>query len=610
MVVNIDVLNLDISSFKKVVEYINKNNKLIVGTGSESAFETLKEHWKKKENGFVPEDSAELVMIIKKELKNFIQFRELQAELKKFASLCEIYYTKDEDTFEAFQAVMQNKTPLDGNIIMRLYEKTFGSLLNTAEYEEIHKKTNGNTLYQLFGFESDSHIYTRINLKTKLDKEEFGKDAFLSRNGKWEDLKLFANVLKDDPSKEKYDAYYRFLMCKKILKDVYRQNKSLVSYKYLEVVSKLEKYKICNNSEEAKIVIGSFCDEIGLTWKFTTPEKVKEDEDRIRGLRIRIEEKVNQLKTRQKEFESSLSGIGNEIDTLQKDVDSEINKMSSVIKTLKSSSEAIYEEEDKLKVLEQQIADLQKLKQKIKEVESFRDETQKNIAKEVKNADNKQEEITFDNVQAILNEVTAKEGEINKLFNEFIGKYNNEIIKVVQEGFRNAKSKFYNTEREINAERERVKKKISEARTNLKKYTKPITKRFVWIQILLLITFVVIYIPLFTDKKLEFVFFCLNAVGFIGYVIYVSWQFNKYNQVVETINESPNKKEEYRSPAKLIGNIIWACIFFVLVQFCFLVYKYIDFSTGTFSFPSLSMMIIIIFVAIFLISRNKNKNKL
>lgn len=202
MAVNIDVLNIDIIAFKKAVEYINKNKKLIAGTGSESAFDTLKEHWKKKENGFVPEDSSELVAIIKNELKKFIQYRELQVELKNFASLCEIYYTKDKDTFEAFQAVMQNKTPLDSSIILRLYIKIFGSLQNTAEYEEIHKKTNGNTLYQLFGFEPDSYIYTRITLKTKLDKEEFSKDAFLNTKGKLEDLMLFANILKDDQSKK------------------------------------------------------------------------------------------------------------------------------------------------------------------------------------------------------------------------------------------------------------------------------------------------------------------------------------------------------------------------------------------------------------------------
>ena len=356
-------------------------------------------------------------------------------------------------------------------------------------------------------------------------------------------------------------------MCKKILKDVYRQNKSLVSYKYLDVVSELLKYKICNNGEQAKIVIGSFCDEIGLTWKFTTPEKVKEDEDRIRAIRIRIEEKVNQLKAGKKELESSLDRIGKVMKTLLLDIDSEINKMSSAIKTLKSSSEAIYKEEDNLKVLGQQVADLQKLRRKIEEVKSSCNETQKNIAKEVENAE--QKEITLDNVQVILNEVTTKEGVINKLFNEFIGKYNNEIIKVVQDGFRNAKSRFYNTESEINAEREQIKDKISKEKKQL---TKPITRNFVLSQVGLLIVFFFIYVPFISQstanlEKSALKFFCLNSIGLVCYIYLVIKQFNKYNQMqFELLKE----KEDYRSDGNLISSIIFACISFAFFQFILL----------------------------------------
>ena len=541
-----------IDTKKNLLTFVNENNKY------ETSYNILRTHW--QNDDFEPAEMKKSIEEIRTNRKCFKTTEgNLYSALGEFTDSCEFLYTTDDDTFEAFQAIMQNKTPLDGSIILRLYEKIFASLQNTAEYEEIHKKTNGTNLYQLFGFEPDSTIYTINKLKVLLEDEgEFNKDGYISKKGKWKDLKFFANVLKDKQSKENYDTYYRFLMCKTILRGVLRRNKNLVSYKYLEVVSELEKYKICNNSEQAKIVIGSFCDEIGLTWKFTTPEIVKKDEDRIRGLRIRIEEKVNQLKTRKKELESSLSGRGNEIDTLQKDIDSEINKMSSAIKTLKSSSKAIYKEDDKFEVLEQQVADLQKLKKKIKEVESFRDETQKNIAKEVKNADNKQEEITFDNVQAILNEVTAKEGVINKLFNEFIGKYNNEIIKVVQDGFRNAKSRFYNTEREINAEREQVKKKISEARKNLNKYTKPITKWFVRLQIgLFLLNFLLHW---------ECIYFSLNLTFFIWYIIGVSRQFNKYNQAVFALKDISTEKVKYHSKAKFIWSITWVALFFVSVQ--------------------------------------------
>ena len=559
-----------IDAKKNLLTFVNENNKY------ETSYNTLRNHW--QNGGFEPAEMKEYAEEIRTNRKCFRTAEgQLYNALGEFADSCDFLYTTDEDTFDAFQAVIQNKTPLDSSIILQLYEKIFGSLQNTAEYEEIHKKTNGNSLYQFFGFEPDSTVYTINNLKAKLESEEdFNRDGYISKKGSWKDLKLFANVLKNKQSKENYDAYYRFLRCKTILKDVYKQKKSLVSYKYLEVVSELVKYNICNNGEQAKIVIGYFCDEIGLTWKFTTPEKVKEDEERIRGIRIRIEEKVNLLKVRQKEIESSLSGIGYEINTLLKEIDSEINKMSSATKTLKSSSEAIYKEEDKLKVLEQQVADLQKLKQEIKEIENSRNETKKNIAKEIKNADDKQEEITFDNVQTILNEVTAKEGVINKLLADFTNKYNKEIKTDVQEGFRNVKSKFYNTEREIIKNREDVNDKSQNKQKKLKKDLEKqsfsITGSFIGLQIGIFLVFLFVR-NVIEISNVEFVFFSLNTIGFVLYIILVSRQFNKYNQVVETINENSDKKEKYHFSSRLIKNIIWASIFFVSLQF-FVLIKY------------------------------------
>jgi len=630
MAVDINMLNMHITAFKKAVKFVNENKKEIEGTPVEAAFDTLKDHWRR--GNFEPTEMAELIAVIKKNLKLFSVNRDFQAELKSFSSNCEIYYTQDEDKFDAFQAVMQNKTPLDASIILRLYEKIFGSLQNTVEYEEIHKKTNGNTLYQLFGFEPDSTVYKINKLRVLLeDKGEFSKDV-ISKKGKWEDLKLFANVLKDQQSKDNYDAYYRFLRCKKILKGVHSCHKNLVSKNYIETVGELEKYKICQNSGEAAQLLTGFCTEIGLQCIPITAEQFAEQEKRIEGLRKRIEEKVNQLKDRQKNIESSLNGMEKEMDTLLSDIDSEISKMSSILKTLKNSTEAIYKESHKLKVLEQQVADLQKLKRKIKEVESSCNETKKNIAKEVKNADDKQEEITFDNVQAILNEVNDKEKIINKLFADFTNKYNKEIKTDVQEGFRNAKSKFYNTEREITTNRETLKNRAKVLNTEINQQNKPITARFIIIQIILLLLGSIIFlisnsgltVPDWFSKIVSIIFY-LNIILLILYIIFVCKQFRNYNsKVAESYNYDDfvykpkdkkkiyiinkktgkrsygvwifvfypgcglplpfvimyfrwhnaqevilNDKVKYYTQGRLIWNIIRFSIFFVLTQTCF-----------------------------------------
>jgi hypothetical protein len=615
MAVDLIMLKTHIAEFKEHIKHINEKKNVIldIDVELESAFDTLKDHW--RTGGFEPKEMSENVDIIKRYLKT--NDKDLNTALKKFSSYCEIYYIQDEDKFEAFQAIMQNKKPLDNSIIQRIYVKEFGNLPEFTYFDEIHKKTNGNTIYELFNFEPDTFTF-RVLRTIVNDKDEFRKHP-LSKKGKWEDFNLFANILKDEKIRETYDSYYRFLRCKKIFKVVHRRNKNLVSKDYIDVVGELEKYQICEDSKRAEDLIIRFCKEIGLTCIPTTSQQVAEDERRTEYTRKRIEETINQLKKKQKELESSLYGIGKETDSLFSSIDTSISEMSATIKNIKNNSEAIYNEEDKIKELEKYVDDLQKLKQKIKDVENSRNETSKFIEREVKDADDKQNEITFHSVNNIFSDVSSKDAVIRKRYNEFIDKYNDEIIMNVQPRFTESKSRFYNKEKEIKAERERIKKKISEERKNLKK---PITKIYVWIQIILLITFFVIYIPLFSANKLEFVFFCLNAMGFIGYIILSSKQFIKYNKIVETINEGSNKKEKYRSTAKLIGNIIWACIFFVSVQFCFLIMKYIDFSMRSFSSsssssspsfssgrPTFFILLAIIFIIIF-VSRNKTKNKL
>jgi len=557
MAVDLTLLKMHVDTFNKAKKHINEKKNAIIGTDVEAAFDTLKEHW--RTGGFEPTEMSELVSIIKKNLKLFGSDRELQAELKSFSSMCEIYYTKDEDTFDAFQAVMQNKTPLDSSIIWRIYEKTFCTLQDYTEYDTIHKNTNGNTIYELFSFEPDTYKF-RI-LKTLVDdKDEFRKYP-LSNRGKWEDLHVFTDIFKDEQSKENYDAYYRFLRCKKILKEVHRRNKNLVSKNYLDIVGELEKYNICENSKQAEKLLVPFCSEIGLKCIPITAEEVAEHERRTESTRKRIEEIVNQLKTKQKELESSLKGIGDDIDSLFSSIDSLITDMTVKIKNIKNTSEVIYKEDDKIKELEGYIANLQKLKQMVKEVESSCLDTSTVIAKEVKNADDKQNEITFDNVNDIFNEVSSKDAVIRKRYKEFIDKYNNEIItKKVQAQVTESNSRFYNKENEINAVRERIKKRISHL-------NKPITRNFVLVQAALLFAFFFIYVPItpstISPEKSSVVFFGLNSIGLICYIYFVIKQFNEYNQEQFKIRA---EKRNYRYKKNLIWSIIFSCLSFAFLQ--------------------------------------------
>ena len=184
MAVDLTLLKMHIETFNKAKKYINEKKNILLDTDVEPAFDTLKDHW--RTGGFEPTEMLDLVSIIKKDLKLFGSDRELQAELKNFSSMCEIYYTKDEDTFELFQATLQNKKPLDNSIIQRIYEKVISLLPEFADFDEIHKKTNGNTLYELFGFEPNTQDrYSRIALKTLAeDENEFMKHQLSKRDRK------------------------------------------------------------------------------------------------------------------------------------------------------------------------------------------------------------------------------------------------------------------------------------------------------------------------------------------------------------------------------------------------------------------------------------------
>jgi hypothetical protein len=559
MTVDLTLLKMHVDGFNKAKKYINEEKNLIVGTDVEAAFDTLKDHW--RTGDFEPTEMGELVAVIKKNLKLFGSNRDLQTALKDFASMCEIYYTKDEDIFESFQAVMQNKKPFDVSIIQQIYEKEIGKLPEYVAFDEIHKKTNGYSLYELFNFEPDA-IRLRI-LKSLIEDEGEFKKSQLKSKGKWQDLKLFANILKDEQSKENYDAYYRFLICKQILKGVNRRNRNLVSKNYIDIVGELEHYKICENSKQAECLIVDFCTEIGLICKPITAEEYAEHERRLKSKRQQIESKLKELKAVHENIKSSLSEINKNIEPFLLLMESSIKDMEKKTMQKKNETDSKYNEETKIKELDGFLEKLKKLSAESETIQESYIRTNSLIDEVVRDAENKESEVTIDNVNEVLSYVSSKDTVIKKYYDDFITEYNGKYKKdgTLKFQFNSLTSEFDKKIEEIDKDRETVGSKLEK---NLRKYDKPLTMLFIWLQISLLVFHFLFH--------WGWVGFYSNIVLFIVYVLGESYQFNKYNLAVkEMMIHNSNKTKEIRKRQILLHLIIFILVvaIFALCVFCY-----------------------------------------
>jgi hypothetical protein len=558
MAVDLSLLKMHIDAFNKAKNSINEKKALIVGTDVEAAFDTLKDHW--RTGGFEPKEMVELVSIIKKNLNKFGSNRELQAELKNFASMCEIYYTKDDDTFEAFQATLQNKKPLDSSIIQRIYENRIGNLPETAVFDEIHKKTNGNSLYELFCFEPDTY-QLRILKALVEDKNEFSK-SLLKLKGKWEDFYLFATVLSNEQSKEKYDAYYRFLRCKKILKAIHRRNKNVEYESYINTVGELVKYS-CKNSGQAEHLIVDFCAAIGLTCKPITSEQFENYKKWLESNRKQIENVLNQLNVKQKELDDSLSSIANNIDDFLYSVRTSINSKAKQIKEKKSNTNHLYKEEGMIRIMDDILSEFNKLYLELEKIRSSCSDAKTFIAKEVTDAVNKDRSITADNIVEVFNYVSFKEAVIIERYNKFIKIYNNVVIKNVQSHYNKLESEFANTIANMTQNREQIAVKLKwEFLTGNKHHT----IKFFLIMPLEYFSLFLCKLDNFNMNLFITLFILINSIIFVCYVNLAIKDFNKNNNLAKFLNENMNESYKYRNKAVVIGKIILSFIFCLLTS--------------------------------------------
>ena len=506
------------------------------------------------------------------------------AELLEFSRLCTDYLFTDKDVFKAFQTELRRIKP-----IRQLYEDTVGvKLPDFSEFEKIHRKTNGKSLYEIFDFAPDDEELD--TLKDIADKEPYFKKSIYHSKGKFEVFNLFSTVFQDVKTKENYDEFYRFLKCRKILEEIQGTNKPVIDKRYRtaeEAIINL-KLKSIKDDYQAKRLIVAFCIEIGLQCEPKTEDEFKKTyEKRKEEIRLKIEERVEELIETQSRYESNLDDGNEKLNKFLSLIDSSINDIGTRINKVESSSNPIYKEQSKKQELNKIFNEIKNLKQKIEGLVRLCADTKKFIENKVDNAKNTHNSINEDIIEKQLDDIETIQDDVAKKYREFFSKYDNEYIKDGQDLLGKltgcwSKDKltgeFYKKEKDIydarKAKEEEIGKETKRLQNERNKHTKHLTKWFVWIQILLGVAFFAIYNPLFGSKKLELAFFCLNAVCFILYVVFVSIQFNKYNQSTKALNDFANKSEKYRSTTKLMSSIILACIFFMLLQSSFLIKYY------------------------------------
>ena len=571
--------------WKKFVAYYESNKNFVFNKGNGKEQEDIDKllDYAKNKNFDATTESKEILFTIG--LKKWFDYHRGNKpggnELLEFSRLCTDYLFTDKEVFKAFQIELRRiKT------IRQLYEDNIGKLPDFSEFEKIHKKTNGKSIYELFGFEpEDEELDT---LKDISNKEPYFTKSVYSRKGKFEIFSLFANVFIDTQTKENYDEYYRFLKCRTILEGIQGDNKPVIDKRYRnaeEAIINL-KLKSIKDDFQVKNLIVAFCVEIGLRCEPKTEDEFKKTyEKRKEEIRLKIEELVSKLIEDKNQGERNLDADKDKLNKFLSLIDSSLNDIETRKNKIENSTNPIYEEQSKKQELNKIFSEIEILKQKIEGLVRLCSDTKKFIENNVDDAKKIHNNINEDIIEKQLDDIETIQNEITKKHREFNTKYSTEYIKNGQDLLGDLtgcwskdklSGKFYKKEKEIYDARETKDKEISNKIIGLRdekdKQNKPLTKRFVWIQILLGIVFFAVYMPLYSAQKLELSFFGLNAIGFIIYVVLASIQFNKYNEATKALNKYKN--EIYRSKGNLIGNIILACIFFMLLQLSFLIGYY------------------------------------
>jgi len=477
---------------------------------------------------------------------------------------------------------MHNSMAIMGDMIKQIYEERIEKLPEFEEFEKIHNKTNGKSLYELFSFEPKTWEVEALQSFAN-SESEFKKSKI---KGEWEYFTHFAKVFEYESTKDNYDKYYRFLLCKKNLEDIQKNGKSVKLTRYRNTVKQLTDSESVKNSEQAEKLICSFCKEIGLQCEPISEKDYKiylsEQESKVKTIEIKVEE----LKKIQNETESYWNSERSKIEDFMSSVNAQIIKKG----TQKQEIEGYAISKD-YSVLKENTKDLNNIFDEIKnfkqEIEKFynsRLDIVNSIEKEVSEAENlynnaKTTKDPDEDVNFVYNTVGSKYEIVKDKYNKFTNQNNWNIEKSYIEkkktDFENQNNIFDNKVKD----REQIENSIhNDLKGIIKHQNKPITKIFIGVQGVLLLGlslfFSSIDILFFTAYDIwKWIIFSINSIFLICYVYLVIKEFNIYNKAVDKLNCYWTKKVDCRPTSKLILSIALACLIFVFVQLCILTFS-------------------------------------
>ena len=595
--------------------------------------------------------------------------------IEDFYSLCEKYYAKSEDYFYEFQICLRNQekswmlTPLDNAVLQKLYTdsvRPFPPETSIKSFDDLHnKKQQCFSLFEKFGFTdvlTDKFLkkctHTAIYNAAKSEKE-FDMPIFdnWKLEGKWEDYKKFKDVcFKDEPIYKDYCNYCKFLQCKQVLITIQLRNNSVSRDFYVNIKKQLS--EIIDSDEKSQNLIERFCylKEINLKCDPIDARRIEELKQRAFIIKKMI---INDILT---PLNTILSDTITSWNELQKKIS--IANIDSKLKDLSErkghlDSDADNEDKGNLEKLQKYIDEFKIIKSKINDLQSSCKSIKDFIENKVDDADNNIKD-TY-----IFNEYTAADVyeelyQLLKKVKEKLDKFNEKKTNCINQidEIDDKKKEFEETERKMWTKINKKTRQLDEA---INKHKKPITRYYIWSQItlcvgsifvlllnikltpfilllvsivlfymcyrvwrrilkmknllvsiLLLIVFFSICTPLYVSNKSGFVFFSINLVVFICYVVYLSWLFDGYNKAVYEKSNSVKEKKvqsydkdilkliikiiggiffekkddiyynyfsdiinnkipDYDNKLKPIVEVIVAGIFFVIVQSCFLI---------------------------------------
>ena len=457
---------------------------------------------------------------------------------------------ENEDKFEDFQANLFGINPT-ANTIKRLYEKIIieKQLPKYDEFEKIHKKTNGQFLYELLGLKQTDNKYDRGVFLNYVDSKESFEDEFSGIE--WKAFKQFKLVFKDDQTKENYDKYYQFLLCKTILRTLLINSKPVVLGCYK--VPELNIREITSKNEETvKTLIKEFCREVKLICEpINDIDWAKYNIDERGDYKKQLDHKIKELKALQEQSELIFNKLN--IDTTR--------FLSSNDLSIIEAQKKEFEKCNTLKFIENELGEIDKIfdllkstRQKIANIQGMCRKTQEFIKREFDIALAKYTpENVNKNVRGVLSFVDSQFEKVQNKYDDFVNKYDEKSVEREKNRFNTLKNDFD----------EIIEKIITKLKSILQKQS--ITRGFVMLQIGLL--GVLLGKPAAYSDNWGLVLYWLNASALTGYIIFIIRQFNKYKQIEFILKNLGENDSDNCSKGRLSLRIFVAFVFYGLVQY-------------------------------------------